>query len=265
MTHIDGTGLSTTAEGIFLTNTNTYFSSFDIFGAPTPAVGTGSFCPGNSNCGKAFSIRGSGFTIQSIDCHDNGGNCIGGGGSANVTVDDLDCYHNGNAYSMTSSFIYAGCVKRVAAYAPGNNTTITNSYIHDNPFIGLWCDYCKYGLFDIENNVITNNGGNGVQWEVSGGWGNDDRAIIKNNTFSGNNRVDTRAFMGQVHVSTANNVLITGNTFGAGYTSAIGVLYDPSRSPPLRDSRGVVITGNSVNGHVITGCNLSGVSCSGNS
>ena len=83
--HIDGTGLSPTAEGIFVTNTNNYFANFDIFGAPNPSALAVDRClHGNSNCGKAFSIRGSDFTIQSIDCHDNGGNCIGGGGSTNV-------------------------------------------------------------------------------------------------------------------------------------------------------------------------------------
>lgn len=85
---------------------------------------------------------------------------------------------NGNAYSMTSSFRYAACIKRAAAYTAGNNTTVTNSYIHDNAWVDLWCDYCKYGLFD---NRIIHKGSNAIQWEMSGGWTGDDCATILNN------------------------------------------------------------------------------------
>jgi Right handed beta helix region len=264
-TFIDGTGLSQTAESIFLTNSNTYFANFDISGAPTPAVGSGVSCNLPSNCGKAFSIRGSGFAVQSIDCHDNGGNCIGGGGSTNVTVDDIDCYNNGNAYSMTSDFRYAACIKRVAAYSAGNNTTVTNSYIHDNAWVGVWCDFCKYGLFDIENNRIVRNGANGIQWEMSGGWTSDDRAIIRNNVIQGNNYLEQASFRGGIGISTANDILISGNSFGQNVVAGVNVIFTTSRNPPQPDSRGVAISSNTMNGDVVRGCSLAAIACSGNS
>ena len=261
VTHIDGTGLSPTAVGIFITNSSTYFANFDIFGAPTPVV---SGCSPETNCGKAFSIRGSGFTIRSVDCHDNGGNCIGGGGSTNVTVDDLNCYNNGNAYSRTPAWEYAACIKRVAAYRPGNDTVVTDSYIHDN-WVGIWCDFCKYGLFDIEDNIITNNGEVGVKWEMSGGWSSNDSAIIRNNTFRGNNYLGQQWWNGAVGISTANDVLITDNKFDQNVVAGINVIYSSSREPPQPDSRGVVIQGNVVNGDLDAVCSLEGVVCSDNS
>lgn len=260
-THIDGTGLLQTAVGIFITNSNNFFAFFDIFGAPTPEA-YGVRCPGYpSDCGKAFSTNGSGFTVQSVNCHDNGGNCIGGGGSTSVTVNDLNCYSNGSAYSRTSTFEYAACIKRVAAEGPGNNLTVTNSYIHDNYWVGIWCDYCKHGLFDIENNIIVNNGEAGVKWEMSGGWTTDDRAIIKNNVFRGNNRRETQPWSGAVNISTANDVLIEGNMFSQNFVAGINVVYTGGRGSPQPDSRGVVIQNNLSDVDPTEGCSLAGVTC----
>jgi Right handed beta helix region len=262
-TFIDGTGLPNSAAGIFITNSNTYFLNFDISGAPTPAVGSGVSCNPKASCGKAFSIHGRSLTVQSIDCHDNGGNCIGGGGSTNVTVDDIDCYNNGNAYSMTSDFRYAACIKRVAAYSAGNNTTVTNSYIHDNAWVGVWCDFCKYGLFDIENNRIVRNGANGIQWEMSGGWTSDDRAIIRNNVIQGNNYLGA-SFAGGVGISTANDILISGNSFGQNVVAGVYVLFTMGRDPPQANSAGVVISNNTIRGDPVLGCSLEAVTCGGN-
>jgi hypothetical protein len=262
-TFIDGTGLAQTSKGIFLTNTDTYFLDFDIAGAPTPAAGSGVFCSPSASCGRAFTTRGLSFTVQSVDCHDNGGNCIGGGGSTNVTVDDIDCFNNGNAYSMSSSFRYAACIKRSGASLVGNNTTVTNSYIHDNSWVGVWCDFCKYGLFDIENNRILRNGANGIQWEMSGGWTSDDRAIVMNNVIQGNDLLGS-SFGGGVGVSTANDITVSGNSFGQNLVSGVNITYAAARKPPQPDSNGVVISANTMNGDPVVGCTLAAVACDGN-
>lgn len=262
-TFIDGSGLPRTAEGIFLTNTRTYFADFDISGAPTPQAGSGEYCNDRSNCGKAFSIRGSSLTVQSIDCHNNGGNCIGGGGSTEVTVDDLDCWNNGNAYSMTSSFVYAACIKRAAVYAAPGGTTVTNSSIHDNPWVGIWCDHCKYGLFDIEGNRFVNNGLAGIEWEMSGGWTTDDQAVIRNNVFRRNNAL-AASYSAGMHVSTANDITISGNTFRRNVVAGISIIFAASRNPPQPDSRGVAVRNNAMNGNLVGGCDLQGVICRNN-
>jgi Right handed beta helix region len=256
-THIDGTALPQTAYGIFLTNSGNYFADLDIYGAPTPAAGSGTFCDPRSNCGKAFSIRGSSLTLRSVDCHDNGGNCIGGGGSNDVTVDSLECWNNGNVYSMTPDFRFAACIKRVAAYEPGNDTTVTNSSIHDNAWVGVWCDFCKYGLFDIEGNRIVNNGSSGIQWEMSGGWTADDRAIVRDNVIRGNNTLGNPVG-GGVAISTANDILVESNTFSGNGAHGVSILFAPSRNPPQPDSRGVVVRNNTMRGDVIAGCDAGG-------
>jgi hypothetical protein len=263
-TFIDGTGLAPTAEGIFAPESGSYFAHLDIFGAPTPAAGSDELCSPSSNCGQAFSLRGSSLTLRSVDCHNNGGTCIGGGGSTNVTVDRLNCWHNGSAYSMTQSFRYAACIKRAAAYESGNDTLVINSYIHDNPWVGIWCDHCKYGFFQIKNSRIIHNGLGGVLWEMSGGWTGDDRAIVRNNVFQANNYRNL-SYAGGMIVGTANDITISGNTFGGGNASAgISIIFSASRTPPQPDSRGVVVRDNTMNGDAVTGCSLAGVTCTNN-
>jgi hypothetical protein len=263
-TFIDGTGLPQKAEGIFLTDSINYFARLDIFGAPTPKAGSGVYCDGKSNCGKAFSIRGSSLTLRSVDCHDNGGNCIGGGGSANITARGLNCWKNGNAYSMTLEFRFAACIKRVAGYDKGNDTIVVDSYIHDNPWVGLWCDHCTYGLFDVEDSRLVHNGANGIQWEMSGGWTSDDRAIVRNNVIRRNNYLEEASFRGGVGVSTANDILVSGNSFGQNEIAGVNVIYTGSRDAPQPNSRGVTIQNNEMNSDDIRGCGLDGVMCKNN-
>jgi Right handed beta helix region len=254
-THIDGGDLPQTAEGIFAIGGRSLFQGFDVFGAPTPTEGSGVFCSPKSNCGKAFAVGGKGpLILRSIDCHDNGGSCVGGGGAAAVDIDGLDCWNNGSAYSMTKGFTFAACVKRAAIYESGGDTTITNSYIHDNPWVGVWCDVCKYGVFDIEGSRIERNGANGVQWELSGGWTSEDRAIIRNNVIIDNNRGEEASFRGGVGISTANDVTVEGNRFGGNAVAGINIIFTLSRDPPQPDPRGVEIRDNSMNGDPIVGC-----------
>lgn len=257
-TFIVGSGLPPTSPGIFETNDDNYFASFDISGAPTPVPGSGVFCgsgpsPSRSDCGKAFSVGGSPLRVESVDCHDNGGSCIGGGGSANVTVVGLDCWGNGDAYSMDPRFAFAACIKRVAAYEPGNDTVVRDSLIHDNAAVGIWCDFCKYGFFDIEGNRIVHNGANGIQWEMSGGWTSSDRALIKDNVIRSNNyRNDP--IRGGVGISTANDITVESNDFGGNGTAGVSIIFSVGRNPPQSDSIGVLVRDNTMNGDAILGC-----------
>jgi Right handed beta helix region len=262
-TLIDGTRLSPTAPGIFITDSGNRFARLDIFGAPTPAAGSGVYCSPEPNCGKAFTIGGSSLTLRSVDCHNNGNSCISGGGSSNVTVKDLDCWNNGNRYSMTPDFRNASCIKRGFADTVGNNTTVIDSYIHDNAWVGLWCDFCKYGVFRVENSRIIHNGSNGIQWEMSGGWTTDDRAIIRNNVIRRNNYLGGSS-RGGVGISTGNDITVDGNTFGHNRLAGVDITFDASRNPPQPDARGVVVSNNTMNGDATLGCSLAGVICSNN-
>ena len=263
-TLIDGTSLAPTAPGIFITDSGNHFARLDIFGAPTPAAGSGVYCSPEPNCGKAFTIGGSSLRLRSVDCHNNGSSCIGGGGSSNVTVKDLNCWKNGNPYSMTPEFRTASCIKRGNAFTAGNNTTVIDSYIHDNVWVGLWCDFCKYGVFRVENSRIIHNGSNGIQWEMSGGWTSDDRAIVRNNVIHRNNYLEAASFRGGVGISTSNDITVEGNTFGHNRAAGVNIIFDASRNPPQPDARGVVVNNNTMNGDAVRGCSLAGAICSNN-
>jgi Ni/Co efflux regulator RcnB len=263
-TFIDGTGLEPTAPGIFITASGNRFARLEIFGAPTPAAGSGVHCSPDPNCGKAFTIRGSSLTLRSVDCHSNEGSCIGGGGSSNVSVKRLDCWKNGSSYSMTPEFRYAACIKRFGGSTTGNDTTVVDSYIHDNAWVGLWCDFCKYGVFRVEDSRIIHNGSNGIQWEMSGGWTGDDRAIIRNNVIRRNNYLEAAPYRGGVGVSTGNDITVKGNTFGDNEVAGVNVIWDTSRNPPQPDSRGVLVEDNAMQGDATLGCSLPGVVCRNN-
>jgi hypothetical protein len=252
-TFIDGSGLSAATPGIFDITGASYFADLDVFGAPTPPGGTTGACSPNANCGKAFVLGGASLTLHSVDCHDNGGNCIGGGGSANVTVDSLDCWNNGNAYSMTSEFRYAACIKRAAIYSTPGNTTVTNSHVHDNPWVGIWCDFCKYGFFDIEDNRFVHNGKAGIQWEMSGGWTSSDHALIRNNVFRQNNYREEEEGAG-VLIGTANDVTVESNVFESNVRASIEIVHTTSRNPPQPRGVGVVIKDNTLHADAIVGC-----------
>lgn len=260
-TFIDGSDLPEEASVIFIARGRTTFSDLDIFGAPTPEAGT----TGSRGLGQAFRNYARVLTLVRVDCHDNGGNCVNGAGS--LVARNLDCWGNGNDYSNTPP-AYGACVKLVSADHQGEGSfLLTNSDIHDNYRIGIWCDFCKYGSWDIENNTFANNGNHAIQWEMSGGWSDHDHALIKNNVFHRNGRVSDKVGPGGVHITTANDIVVKKNTFGGqDEVGAWGVyiLFSPNRDPPQPDSRGVVVRDNTLNGDPISGCDLDGVSCSDN-
>jgi hypothetical protein len=59
-----------------------------------------------------------------------------------------------------------------------------DSFIHDNAWVGVWCDFCE-GSMLIED---SGNGERGVFWEVSGGdvWGTTATTVVRNNIVQGN-------------------------------------------------------------------------------
>ena len=107
-----------------LTVDGNYFADLDGFGMPTPRRRIDVLRPVPVRVRDRVRHYMGTLTIQSIDCHHNGGNCIGGGGSMSISIDDLDCWNNGNAYSMTPEFLYVACIKRAAVYSTPGNTTV---------------------------------------------------------------------------------------------------------------------------------------------
>jgi hypothetical protein len=249
----------------FVARGNVYVSDLDISGADVPTT-----CPGGTSCaayGQAFKNFAAMLTVERVDCHDNGGNCVGQAGS--LTFIDNDCYVNGSAYSMTSSFRYAACVKIVAAYGAGSGNLIAyGNHIHDNPWNGLWADFNKVGAWDVHDNVIETSGARGIQWEMSGGYSATDSAHIYDNVIRGNGTLAGQPLRAGIHISTANDIIVENNTFGGQAelgVPGVSIIFTSSREGKAQpDSRGVVIRDNTMNGDAVTGCGLAGVVCSGN-
>ena len=154
---------------------------------------------------------------------------------------------------MTPGFLYVACIKRAAVYSTPGNTTVTNSHIHDNPWVGIWCDFCKHGLFDIEDNRFVHNGQARVQWEMSGGWTSSDHAVIRNNVFRQNNYREEDVGAGII-ISMAKDVTVESNVFDGNRPASVNVIFTASRNPPQHRSVGVVIRDNTLHADSIVGC-----------
>lgn len=259
-------GMANSSPGIFSISGNVRFEALDVSGAPTPSGGVTGVCNPNANCGKAFTTGGIGtLTLQGVDCHDNGGNCIGGGGTANVVADDLNCFDNGNAYSMTVAFRYAACLKKAAAYPTGKDTgnvTITNSFIHDNPWVGLWCDFCHVGFFQITDSDLIHNGKAGVSYEVSGGETAGDHALVARNTIQDNGwNPNSNIAPTGISCNSCAQLVIEDNVFGGN----VNVLHTQnSGRGSWGDIFGVVVRNNDFPNGDVMNCGAVGVTCSGN-
>lgn len=271
-TFIDGSGLSPTGQSrIFVAHDGAvFFRDLSIGNAPVPPVG--GHClkedgtAGNASCGVAIINNASILTLQNVDCHDNGGACVTG--SNPLTFDNVVCDSNGSPYASTSGFAYGACVKQAAAYgADEGRFTMTGSTISNSWGNGIWCDYCKYASWDIHGNTFTHNGNHAVQWEMSANWlccvGS---AHVYGNTFSGNGWQTGKTGPGGIIISTAAHILVEDNTFDGTNTNAAYVLYSSGRlgADNYRTSQDVVIRNNTLNGDPMTGCSLTGVTCSGN-
>jgi hypothetical protein len=95
------------------------------------------------------------------------------GGATNITFTNNDVSFNNT--QRTQSGIEGG-----VKFWQNGNVTVTGNYFHDNyDSPGIWMDTDNAG-FLVQNNYISNNGGEGLMYEVSY------NADIVDNTFSGN-------------------------------------------------------------------------------
>jgi hypothetical protein len=95
------------------------------------------------------------------------------GGATNITFTNNDVSYNNT--QKTSSGIEGG-----GKFWQNGNVTVTGNYFHDNiDSPGVWMDTDNAG-FLVQNNYISNNGGEGLMYEISY------NADIVDNTFVGN-------------------------------------------------------------------------------
>ena len=143
------------------------------------------------------------------------------------------------------------------------------SYVHDNAYDALWCDYCGNSHSLIENNTIVRNGRSGVHWEMSGQFVAGDNIVIRNNEIksNGNNCAPTGSQLAAgILIEDASNVSISGNAFGGnGACEDAGLravnAYDGPRSGAVAN---IVVTDNLLNGDRLAICTEFGTICFGN-
>ena len=215
----------------------------------------------NASCG-AVMLAEVRIRAVGVRCFGNGTLCFGGG-AHDIVLRNFECDRNGwHPDSIETDFQSASCIK-----LNHGSLTMTNSYVHDNHWDGIWCDHCDHVAFVIRDSKLVRNGRSGIVWEVSGDAVQRDHALIKNNRIRNNgwNTNGPGSGAAGIIISDSSNIEIAGNTFGgndvrdgSGGTRAV-FIYDGTRNPqPMHD---IYIHDNVLNGDRIQSCAATGVTC----
>ena len=221
---------------------STVFQAVHIYGA-VDKVGTQNGCTGE--CGNG--VQGAWGNTQFIRVRVSNNEGLGAGPFSGL-IQDSEFDHNGgqHAYGRNGNF------KSVVG-----NATVRGSFLHDS-VVGAWCDGCGShvgdGPFVVAGNLILHNWRLGISWEISNtsmaAYGN----RIQNNNWSLN------AYAAGISVLSSQDADIYNNTMGG--NNLAGVRF-------RKDSRGFALSNdkfrnNRLNGDVMVGCGLAGVTCSNN-
>ena len=170
---------------------------------------------------------GSNQTVRGNYIHHNRQYGISGGPGNNMLIDSNELAWNNTAhYDINDD---AGGSKIVGSSTGTTNLTWRNNYIHDNYGQGIWSDgNVRTALY--EGNTIENNGGAGIDHEIS--WD----AIIRNNNLKNNMTLENgqgkSCWWGSaVALNNSQNVEIYGNTIEAVGSNAI-CMVNSTRSAP---------------------------------
>ncbi len=148
------------------------------------------------------------FTLTNSRVHHNGQMGVGGHG-VGIVVDATEIDHNNVAgYNYGWE---AGATKFANSTSGGK---VTNSNVHDNNGMGLWCDINCYD-WTFSNNTVRNNPAGGIFIEIS------DKVIVSGNTLSGNGPATPNGFYlaGDITISATPHAEVFGNTS----TSVVGI------------------------------------------
>lgn len=159
-----------------------------------------------SGAGIAGGKMSSNSSIYAVVVGHNGGAGIT---NAHGVFDSIELHHN-TENKDALGFIGSG-LKAV------NEVEVKNSYIHDTEGNGIWCDeFCNdaptaNGKFWVHDNLVVDNGRDGVRYEKVDDRPNSGEALIENNEIHGNGTTEQRAGVG---IRDASNVTVRGNDFG---------------------------------------------------
>jgi hypothetical protein len=176
---------------------------------------------------------------------ENANQGIGGTGPG-LVVKGSEIDNNGSArFADGSGPVSSAGIKSV------NSMTVENSYIHDNYWSGVWCDL-ECNAFDVRDSTLVRNGKSGIHDEISSG-----PATFANNTIRDNGVRGRSTRLGGILIVGSSNVDALDNIFGGNTQGAVQVFSD-TREPPVS---GVSIYNNTLNGDLLSGCNVKGVRC----
>jgi hypothetical protein len=211
------------------------------------AVGDQSCQP---ECGRGIS-RGANLTVDDVRLTNNRNQGIGGAWNG-LLIKNSRIDHNGSA-----PFAQQTGGETAAGIKSEYSMTIQNSYVHDNYWAGVWCDD-NCGTLRVENSTLTGNGKAGIHTEIS--VGDPYPQVISGNTIKGNGHFASWSIEAGLLINSVRNVQVYNNTFGNNKDSGIRVVED-GRWPVTGD---VSVHDNVMNGDLLQGCSLSGVSCFNN-
>jgi parallel beta-helix repeat protein len=123
------------------------------------------------------------------------------GGSSNLLIQDNEiAYQNENLDVGYVSGLSAG-----TKWVKAQDVVIRHNYVHDNGWAGLWTDGSNYNIL-YENNLIEDNGHNGIFHEISYD------AVIRNNIIRRNGFRSSNVINGAgIMLQTSSHVEIYGN------------------------------------------------------
>jgi hypothetical protein len=274
-------------------NTNVQIKGLDIAGAQAWKTSAAAGC--NPNCGRAIS-GGADMIVDDVRLHHNEAAGLAGSHNGDWTITDSEIDNNGfgdidrpncTTPGECSYFAQDGDENAAGVKTASNNAganTFTNLHVHDNSWAGLWCDL-DCGDFDIADSTITNNGRNGIHYEVSAQTSSD-HATFSNNVIQDNGlgpAGDSSYLWGHqagIMITTSSYVTVTGNTFGGNapeltlatlpsqYDNAaplgVDVWNDSGRQSGINDGLGlhdVTVSGNTMNGDKVLCDNRTNVTC----
>lgn len=238
------------AEAAFLVgNTNgVRISGLDVTGAEG-----GDYC--EPACGSAIKGRGTNLTVSNVRLHHNPNQGIGNPGDG-FLLENSEIDNNGS-YSFTILDRNSG---KEPSSSAGIKTldgaaTFRNNSIHDNYWIGIWCD-TRGGPLVATGNNIYNNGKVGIQYETCRG-----PSEIKNNTITRNGYINAKTPTPKAGIlgQDPQGLEVAYNTISDHPQHGIQVVKGTRQS-----IFGVKIHDNRLRNDTVQGCSLSGVLCFAN-
>jgi hypothetical protein len=197
------------------------------------------------NTGRGIS-GGADLTLTDVRLTDNDNQGVGGT-SAGLVIDRSEIDHNGGG---SNGAFYAQDGRETAAgIKTVHDATITNSYIHDNYWTGVWGDINATDL-DVSGSRIVGNGRIGIHFEISAATVADP-ATFEGNVIQGNGLAPyVWGRHGGVVVVNSAFARVVNNTLGQNRDMGVRVFHDASRSAGVV-THDVSVSGNTLNGDTL--------------